>query len=83
MDTAFWQEIKERDFAIPSGYSIEELTGYLLTALGNTNPEVRQGPNHDVLETWIHRGVYSSDTLRVMVSQMLENLKVGPGGVRA
>jgi hypothetical protein len=53
VDTAFWQAIKQNDFAIPPGYSVESLTEYLLSAPGNTNPEIREGPNHEVLENWI------------------------------
>ena len=79
MDTTFWQAIKQNDFAIPPGYSVEALTEYLLSALGNVNPEIREGPNHEVLENWIHRGVYSADALRTMMSRMLENLTVGLG----
>lgn len=79
MDTAFWQAIEEQNFAIPAGYSTESLTDYLLNALGNTNPEVREGPTYDVLENWIHRGVYSPERLRTMANQMLTNLTVGLG----
>ncbi|QBD76098.1 DUF2785 domain-containing protein [Ktedonosporobacter rubrisoli] len=81
MDSTFWQLIKEKDFAIPSNYSIEVLTEYLLTALGNPDPAIREGPNHEVLETWIHRGVYSADALQTMANQMVKNLQVGLGEV--
>jgi hypothetical protein len=81
LDNAFWQAIKEHNFAIPPGYSVESLTEYLLAALGNSNPEIREGPNHEVFEYWIHHGIYSADALRAIKSQMLDNLKVGLGEV--
>jgi hypothetical protein len=79
LDTAFWQAIKEQDFAVPAGYSVESLTAFLLQALGDTNPAVREGPNHEVFEVWIHRGVYAPDALRALANQMLQNLEVGLG----
>lgn len=48
-------------------------------AMRRSRPTIREGSNSDVLETWIHRGVYASDTLRAMASRMLDNFRVGPG----
>jgi hypothetical protein len=79
MDRSFWQAIKDANYAVPHGYSAVALTPILLSYLGAVDPEVRQGPNHDALEEWVHRGVYSPDELRALAAGMLANLRQGLG----
>ena len=41
MDIEFWQAIKQNRYAIPMGYSVDELTSELITFIGNIDPDFR------------------------------------------
>ncbi|HEY4385303.1 MAG TPA: DUF2785 domain-containing protein [Ktedonobacteraceae bacterium] len=74
MDRAFWQAITTNNFHIPPGFTLEQLTPELLSKLGESDPELRDFFIYTTLEKWIQQGLYDSDQLRRMITQLLSNL---------
>ncbi len=79
LEKAFWQGIIDADFAIPSTYTLSDLTRELLPLLGSTDPHLRDEVAYPMLGTWISRNLYTTDELRAIAKQLCENLKVGLG----
>ncbi len=79
MDKTFWQSIMDNEYAVPPDFSVETLTAELLTYLGSTDPELREGPAYAILDAWIHQGYYSHAELWEMATQLLHNLSIGLG----
>lgn len=79
MDKSFWQAIVDADYDVPSGRAAQELTPQLLTYLGSTDPELRDGLAYAILDAWLHRGLYSDDEKRDMLAHLAENLMNGIG----
>jgi len=77
MEPAFWQSIRDADYAVPEGYSLTELTSELVEYLGSPNPVLRHTFGYSILGYWIERGVYSTRQLRELIMQMVGNLSQG------
>ncbi|MFE7634844.1 DUF2785 domain-containing protein [Kitasatospora sp. NPDC057518] len=56
-----WREIYENDCALPPGRGLDELTAELAVALGDPDPEVRDGYPYAVLDAWIRGGVIDGE----------------------
>ncbi len=79
MDKAFWQGIVDADYTIPSTHTLADLTRELLALLGSTDPHLRDVFGYPILATWMSRGLYTAEELRVMAAQLTDNLRVGLG----
>lgn len=77
MDRAFWQSIRDADYALPEGYALTELTSELVEYLASPDPVLRHTFGYSILGYWIERGVYSSIQLRELAMQMVGNLSQG------
>ncbi|GCE09105.1 DUF2785 domain-containing protein [Dictyobacter aurantiacus] len=77
MDKAFWHNIIEDEYAVPSPYSIATLTPELLSYLGSTDSELREELAYMILCEWIGRGNYSYPDIQKMATQLLYNLTIG------
>jgi len=79
LEKAFWQGIIDADYAVPSEHTLADLTSELLSFLGSTDPQLRDGVAYPILEAWISRDLYTTAELRAMAKQLGENLKHGLG----
>lgn len=80
MDKAFWQAVVDADYALPTGYSVGQLTPELLGFLGSADVEVRDPFGYTILAQWMIRdGHYAPEDLRAMRDQLLLNLQAGLG----
>lgn len=79
MENVFWRSIVEADYNVPAGYTAHELTPELMTYLGSTDPEQRDGFGYPILDAWLHRGLYSDEEKRGMMARLAENLMNGIG----
>jgi hypothetical protein len=78
-EKSFWRRIPANDYAIPEGESLPALTGELLNYLGSPDPELRDEFTLPILGYWMHRGLYTPDELRAMITQLTGNLRAGLG----
>ena len=53
-----WAEVPQRDFQVPDGAPLADLTAELTELLGHPDPRLRDEVARPVLSTWIARGVY-------------------------
>ncbi|MFF4379972.1 DUF2785 domain-containing protein [Kitasatospora sp. NPDC001547] len=67
-----WQEIYESDCAHPPGWRLDNLVAELADALGDPDPEVRDGYPYAVLAAWIRRGVVDGDRCLALGDLMAE-----------
>jgi len=79
MEKAFWIGIKEREGAIPEGYTAAGLLPELMEGLGSPDPELRDHLCFEILASWIYAGRYSPDEVRQITERLLVNLRVGIG----
>jgi len=79
MDKTFWQAIIDAEYAVPAGYTREELTAELVGYLRLPDAELRDEFGYEILATWILAGHYPPDTLRAMAETQLAALAVGLG----
>jgi Protein of unknown function (DUF2785) len=79
MDKAFWHSILAADGAVPKGHTVASLTPELLSLLGSTDPELRDGVAYVVLATWLARDRYTSTEVWAIAERLMENLSVGLG----
>ncbi|WP_433218090.1 DUF2785 domain-containing protein [Microtetraspora malaysiensis] len=56
-----WQNIWDGDCAVPAGRDLGELVDQLAGALGDPDPEIRDGYPYVVLRAWIERDVIGPD----------------------
>ena len=82
MEKTFWKSIQANDYAIPEGYTVEQLTPELLGFLGSPDPELRDDFTLPILAYWMYRGNYTSMDQRRMIATLGENLTrgIGEGG---
>lgn len=52
-----WEEVANAEFVVPPDADLTLLAAELADALGDPDPQVRDGPAYGVLATWIERGV--------------------------
>ncbi|WP_316519949.1 DUF2785 domain-containing protein [Kitasatospora brasiliensis] len=67
-----WCEIYESDCAFPAGRELDDLVAELADALGDPDPEVRDGYPYAVLDCWIRRGVIDADRCLALGDLMAE-----------
>jgi hypothetical protein len=79
MEITFWKSIQQNDFAIPEGYTVEQLTSELLSYLGSPDPELRDDFTLPILAYWMYRGHYPAVDLRMIIARLGENLTAGIG----
>lgn len=79
MDKDFWISIAKNDYAVPEGFTLENLTEILFSYLGSTDPELRDDIAYIVYANWLKQGKYSSDEIRSHVNRLLSNLEKGIG----
>lgn len=79
MDKTFWRSIAANNFAIPAGFSIEQLTDEMLPLLGASDPKLRDYYIYTALENWIQRELYSPAQLHMLQAKLLDNLTRGLG----
>ena len=63
MSAAYWKQIHDDDFAVPTDRPLADLTAELTRLLGDVDPHLRDGLALPALATWVERGVYD-DLLR-------------------
>jgi hypothetical protein len=56
-----WGNVRDDDFAVPAGESLDDLVAELAVALRDPDPEVRDGAPYVVLATWIARDVIDAE----------------------
>lgn len=78
MSGAYWRQVVEEDFEVPSDRPLDDLTAELTRMLGSTDPDVRDGTAYPALATWTERGVYD-DLLSGLGDGMAAGLVVGLG----
>ncbi|MFC2078940.1 DUF2785 domain-containing protein [Candidatus Bipolaricaulota bacterium] len=78
MDKQFLQQIADSDYAIPDGYSLEELTPELIELLGSTNSITRER-SYEILSEWCVGGQYEDDAIRELGRKMVNGLFHGLG----
>jgi hypothetical protein len=79
LDKDFWKSIQNNDFAIPQGYTVEQLTPELLSYLGSPDPELRDDFTLPILAYWMYREHYSLTEKREMIAKLGANLTQGIG----
>ncbi|MFI2611781.1 DUF2785 domain-containing protein [Kitasatospora sp. NPDC018619] len=67
-----WREIYEKDGALPPGRGLDDLTAELAEALGDPDPEVRDGYPYAVLDAWIRSGVIDGERCLALGDLMAE-----------
>jgi hypothetical protein len=78
MSAAYWKQVHEDDFAVPTDRPLADLTAELTRLLGDVDPHLRDGLALPALATWVGRGVYD-DLLRGLGDGMAAGLRVGLG----
>jgi hypothetical protein len=79
MDKKFWLAMRENQYAIPEGYTIENLMEELLEGIGSVDPEIRDIICYETYANWLAQGKISPELVRAYISRMLENLSHGLG----
>jgi len=79
LDKIFWKSIQKNDFAVPQGYTVDQLTPELLTYLGSPDPELRDDFTLPILAYWMYRGHFTPADQRRMIASLGENLTKGIG----
>lgn len=78
MSAAYWKQVHDDDFAVPTDRSLPDLTAELTRLLGDVDPDLRDGLALPTLATWVERGVYD-DLLPGLGDGMAAGLRVGLG----
>ncbi|MCD4526161.1 DUF2785 domain-containing protein [Nocardioides sp. cx-173] len=78
MSAAYWKQVHDEDFAVPTDRPLADLTAELTRLLGETDPHLRDRLALPALATWVERGVYD-DLLRGLGDGMAAGLRVGLG----
>ena len=58
MSTAYWNQVRSAEMAVPTDRPLPDLTAELTTMLGSTDPVVRDEIAYPILATWVSEGVY-------------------------
>jgi hypothetical protein len=70
--------IMEKNFQVPSEYSLMELTSVLIEKLGSIKSDIREGCL-DILYMWILNGEYDNSTLISLGDQLISLIQTGLG----
>jgi hypothetical protein len=80
MSTAYWNQVRSAEMAVPTDRPLADLTAELTTLLGSTDPVERDEIAYPILATWIGAGVYD-DLLAGLGDGMAAGLTQGLGEV--
>lgn len=80
MSTAYWNQVRTAEMAVPTDRPLADLTAELTTLLGSTDPVERDEIAYPILATWIMAGVYD-DLLAGLGDGMAAGLTQGLGDV--
>jgi hypothetical protein len=58
MSTAYWDQVRSAEMAVPTDRPLADLTAELTTMLGSTDPVERDETAYAILATWVSEGVY-------------------------
>jgi hypothetical protein len=78
-DMAFWRSLKERKGVPEPGQSVEALAPVLVSCLGSTDPELRDGVAYELLTSWMRSGALSDEALRPLTVTLVGQLSDGLG----
>jgi hypothetical protein len=78
MSTAYWQQVRSAEMAVPTDRPLVDLTAELTGMLGSTDPVERDEIAYPILATWISEGVYD-DLLAGLGDGMAAGLTQGLG----
>jgi hypothetical protein len=79
MNKKFWASVRENNFEIPTGHSVQALTEELFSYIGSTDPELRDTIGLEAFYNWLKQGLYSADDLRGYITRLVANLQKGIG----
>jgi hypothetical protein len=79
MDKQFWMDIREKEFAIPEGETVGQLTEELFSYLESTDPDLRDLIGYETFVNWLEKGFYSEEELRAYIMRLILNLQNGLG----
>jgi len=79
MDKPFWIAVKEHDFELPAGHSLQALTEELIDYLGSTDPELRDTIGLEAFFHWLDQGLYTPAEVRALIARLSANLNQGLG----
>src|SRR6476646_8331602 len=78
MSTAYWNQVRSAEMAVPTDRPLTDLTAELTTMLGSTDPVERDEIACSILATWVTAGVYD-DLLAGLGDGMARGLLRGLG----
>ncbi len=78
MSTAYWNQVRSAEMAVPTDRPLPDLTAELTTMLGSTDPVDRDEIAYPILATWVSEGVYD-DLLAGLGDGMAAGLVRGLG----
>ena len=78
MSTAYWNQVRSAEMAVPTDRPLTDLTAELTTMLGSTDPVERDETAYAILATWVSEGVYD-DLLAGLGDGMTMGLQRGAG----
>jgi hypothetical protein len=76
---AFWKALKACQGVPEAGQSVEALAPVLVSCLGSTDPELRDGVAYELLTAWMRSGTLSDDALRPLTVTLVGQLSEGLG----
>jgi hypothetical protein len=83
MDKEFWATIRENDYKIPAGHTLNELTKTFFGYLSSTDPELRDEIAYIVYANWLKQAQYTKEEVSEHVEELLANLEKGIGETEA
>lgn len=81
MEKKFWISIRDNNFAIPAGHSVQNLTEELFSYIGSTDPELRDNIGLEAFYNWLNQGLYGVEELHRYIMRLVENLQDGIGKI--
>ncbi|HVG61627.1 MAG TPA: DUF2785 domain-containing protein [Hyalangium sp.] len=78
-DKPFWRAIKERKGVPEPGVSVDALGPVLVSCLGSSDSELRDGLAYELLTSWMRSGALSDSALRGLTEKLLGQLSEGLG----
>jgi hypothetical protein len=78
MSTAYWDQVRSAEMAVPTDRPLPDLTAELTTMLGSTDPAERDETAYPILASWVSAGVYD-DLLAGLGDGMAAGLTRGLG----
>ena len=79
MNKTFWKTIRKNEYAIPEGYTAENLAPKLLSCFASPDPELRDDLAYSILTEWVDHDFYTYKQIREMMIVLSSNLEIGIG----